>query len=249
LIFRGSNEKQGLLSLDGSVVCHAQYDSIDPFSEGLAIVRKGNRYGAIDADGNLSIPLQYAWLSQFTQDLSPAGCSTGSGGDGYIDKDNNIRIPFCYSKTFPFSEDMGMILTKHSNLFGFLHPDGAEALPPEFAWSDSFSNGLAAASIKQGKIGFIDHAGRWIIEPAYKSVGQFSYGVCSVTANQEESTWGYIDKTGDLIIPEKCIDAGPFKNGLALVHTGEKDFSECSSFYINERGEIVWGPGDNWYPC
>ena len=52
--------------------------------------------------------------------------------------------------------------------------------------------------------------------------------------------WGYIDKTGKLVIPMKYLEAGSFKEGLATARTEEGD--KHLSGYINRSGNYVIKP-------
>jgi hypothetical protein len=48
--------------------------------------------------------------------------------------------------------------------------------------------------------------------------------------------WGYIDKTGQMVIPPKFSGALGFTEGLAAVVTGDK------WGYIDKTGKYVWAP-------
>jgi hypothetical protein len=53
--------------------------------------------------------------------------------------------------------------------------------------------------------------------------------------------WGYIDKTGQLVIKPTLPGAGDFKNGLASISTGEtnKAGDSFKIIYINKQGKKV----------
>ncbi|WP_304502594.1 WG repeat-containing protein [Brevibacillus daliensis] len=64
-----------------SVVIGYKYDHAGAFSEGLAVVKKNGKFGYVDTNGNLRIPIQYDWASAF------------SGGKATVKKDGkNITI-------------------------------------------------------------------------------------------------------------------------------------------------------------
>jgi hypothetical protein len=48
--------------------------------------------------------------------------------------------------------------------------------------------------------------------------------------------WGYIDKKGQMIIPQQYDGAGKFSEGLAQVGMGDK------LGYIDKTGKYVWEP-------
>ena len=57
-----------------------------------------------------------------------------------------------------------------------------------------------------------------IIEPTFSWAESFSDGLAAVYT---DDGWGYIDRTGRMVIPPRFIQAGPFSEGLAPVCTGE----------------------------
>ena len=74
----------------------------------------------------------------------------------------------------------------------------------------AFSEGLAY--MEQGKLGFIDKAGKQVIPPKYNDAQPFSEGLAVVRL---EGKYGYIDRSGKMVIPPQFSDAGPFSEGLA----------------------------------
>ena len=58
-------------------------------------------------------------------------------------------------------------------------------------------NGLIAAQL-EGKWGFINEKGEWVISPNYDNVGKFgTNGLAPVGLKNE---YGYIDENGDIVI-------------------------------------------------
>ena len=68
--------------------------------------------------------------------------------------------------------------------------------------------------IKASLWGYIDNTGKEVINPQFKSAGQFSEGLAAVRLN---GTYGYIDKSGSFIIKPIYDIALPFQSGLAKV--------------------------------
>ncbi len=54
------NNKYGYKA-NGKIVIPAQYDGADEFREGLAFVSKNEKWGFINQQGEVVIPLQYDW--------------------------------------------------------------------------------------------------------------------------------------------------------------------------------------------
>src|SRR5438874_695528 len=70
-------------SSSGKIIVAAKYDEIYSYSEGLAMVNFGGKYGFIDKSGKEIIAPQYTEANPFSEGLSAV--STGDAW-GYIDK-------------------------------------------------------------------------------------------------------------------------------------------------------------------
>lgn len=92
------------------------YDEIECFENGLAIVTKDKKQGALDEKGKLVIPLEYATL------VPARGHRLGINGSwdnyfigyknkkrGVIDKANNVIFPFKYNSIETLNNNMGYI--------------------------------------------------------------------------------------------------------------------------------------------
>lgn len=55
------------------------YEEVSQFSNGMAVVRQGDRYGAIDTQGKLTIPLEYKRLYSFQKNLAAAEVADEAG--------------------------------------------------------------------------------------------------------------------------------------------------------------------------
>jgi hypothetical protein len=117
---------------------------------------------------------------------------------------------------------------------------------------------LSGCSIHQsGKYGYIDKTGKFVIQPQFGAVREFSEGLAPVgfavdkdivkaklakaQIDPSQGTvsfykWGYIDKTGQLVIPAKFDQAHPFHYGRACVCMGTK------IGYIDHAGKFVVPP-------
>jgi hypothetical protein len=69
------------------------YDDVQPFSNGMAVVRKGELSGAIDLQGKLQIPLTYEAIEPFQTNLAAAKPNDGSNALVLIDKGGRIVKP------------------------------------------------------------------------------------------------------------------------------------------------------------
>jgi len=72
-------------------------------------------------------------------------------------------------------------------------------------------------SKKNGKWGFLNSAGSFVIAPQFDWVSHFAEGLAAVMIGKK---FGFIDETGALVIKAKYRDAGDFSEGLARVKIG-----------------------------
>ena len=114
----------------------------------------------------------------------------------------------------------------------------------------SFSEGLAAVSVN-GKWGFINTAGRFVIPPQFGWAGDFSEGLALVTDAQPDAYWkkdtlfGYIDISGKYAIQPRFNWADSFSDGLAPVCIGpcrNEGLSQARIGYIGHDGAFVLPP-------
>lgn len=148
------------------------------------------------------------------------------------------------NKKLGLVDNNGRILIRPKYEYGFLEYDFG------------FSDGLAAVikKTKRGSIecAYIDKTGKEVLDPtkfgystvqdwAYGSCSHFSEGLTSVIAGGND--YGYINKTGKMVIKLKDIDVcgdafcmSPFENGVAWVEIKGKHL------YINKKGEFINKP-------
>jgi len=116
--------------------------------------------------------------------------------------------------------------------------NGKMVIPVQFGWTcDFFSEGLAAVS-QNGKYGYIDNNGNFVIEPQFEYAFPFIRGVALVSIENEESV--LINREGTVIVDLKDYDGinieSYFLNSDLLTVQSKDRF-----IYINRRsGEPVF---------
>lgn len=117
-----------------------------------------------------------------------------------------------------------------------LADDGeAEVVVQEYTGYEFFICGLAPASDEDGKYGYIDEKGEWVIEPKFDYANAF--GTNGLAAAYDGEKWGYIDTKGEWKIEPKYDYAYPFYSGVAEVEKSVDD--EYQYALINEKGEFL----------
>ncbi len=124
-------------------------------------------------------------------------------------------------------------------------------LPEEVYTIFAFSEGLAVAGKRvpntNGRWGFIDETGKYVIEAKFVMVRTFSEGLAAVVFKENENAYrtvGYIDQSGRVVIPpqfsgEGGVSGRGFSEGLAAVKV-YKDRDKWG--YIDKSGKFVIEP-------
>src|SRR5205807_314512 len=140
-------------------------------------------------------------------------------------------------------------LIKNPGRWGYINTAGTLVIPMKFQLADEFYEGLAAAHLGQLS-GFINHKGRFVFNAPFDVSWDFSEGLAAaeVPIDQDRETpckldetssytvakkFGYIDRTGRLVIPPQWEYAGPFVDGLAAVSACDR------ASFIDKTGHVV----------
>lgn len=159
--------KVGLTTSSGNIIVQPQYDAISDFYEGLAVVMKGMKYGFIDENGEVVIPLMYDDAGHFSEGRARVMIN---GLYGFIDTSNLVVIECRFINAGNFENGFARVCD--GKLWYQMDLDGNFAGDGPFEVIKSFSNGRAVAS-KNGLYGYIDHTGKWLLQPQYTFAGMF----------------------------------------------------------------------------
>ena len=184
------------------------YDTVDSFSEGLALVGQEGKCGFIDKTGAVVVPLKYDAAGSFSNGLAAV---QRNGKWGYIDKTGKVVVALEYNTVTSFSE--GLAAVEQDGKWGFLDTTGAVAVPLRYDAVNSFSEGLAVVR-RNWKFGFIDKTGKVVVPLEYDDDDSFSDGLAVV---QQGWKYGIIDKTGAVIVPLEYDVVDSFSEGLVRV--------------------------------
>jgi WG containing repeat len=103
-------------------------------------------------------------------------------------------------------------------------------MAPQQTIDSKDDNELYPLQITYKNWGYVNKAGRVVIEPKYNLAFFFDGHLARVHVNYK---WGVIDKTGRFVIEPQYQEIGPFRDGLACVKKDEK------VGFINEKGKII----------
>jgi len=231
--------KFGFIDGNGAIIIPCDYDMAFDYSNGLALVKKNGKYGFIDKHGESVIACEYDYARPFSDEC--AVTFIGSlNQNGYPLKGQysifNTEGQIITSGEWEATGSLfceGFLSVMKDGKYGFLNQAGEMAIDYQWDRADSFSGGLAAV-LKDGKWGYIDSTGILLVPCSIeaKFIGSYSDGLAYIC--NEDYMYGFIDRTGEIIIPAKWDYVLPFSNGVAAVRDSDKKWG-----LIDKQGHTV----------
>jgi hypothetical protein len=119
------------------------YDWVGPFSEGLAQVKSNRKYGFVNEEGEVVIPLMYDSAGPFSDGLAKVRL-----GDqwGFINNNGNVVVPLMYDYVDDFHDGLAKVLL--IDQWGCVDTTGREVLPCIYPREDNLpeTNNIPATS-------------------------------------------------------------------------------------------------------
>ncbi|MCL4479776.1 MAG: WG repeat-containing protein, partial [Deltaproteobacteria bacterium] len=168
----------GYINKSGKFVINPQFDEAWVFTDGLAMIKLGNKRGFIDKSGKYVINPQFDTANWFRGGVA-AACS--SGKCGYIDKSGKYIISPQFDNANDFHDGFAAV----ESVIG----------THEKKWKDWFGH-IHTKVIPVKEWGYIDKTGKTKITPLFDGAGEFHDGLALVTIGPH---WAYIDKTGKYV--------------------------------------------------
>lgn len=252
----GQERKFGYLDKSGRVVIQPQFWDAGDFYEGRAwfevLKEREWLYGFIDKTGQIVVPAQFTQKpGDFAEGLARV---QGKHALGFIDRNGKFVIPEEFRRLdMSFAEGVvaavslkdpprGVYLDRSGKVV-FEIPLWQQRTRRQLEYSVlnwrvdvPFSEGLAPI-LSFNRIGFVDKAGRVVIEPLFRGTNGFSEGLAGVKiiGSDGNYVWGYIDRRGRFAIEAKFREVKPFAGGLARVVT-----LEDKPQLIDGSGKVIW---------
>jgi len=203
-------------------------------------VRRGGKWGYVDAGGDVVIPLQYDAAQYFSEGLAAV---KAAGKWGFLDEKGAAVIPPTYDQAREFSD--GLAWVAGGDWAGFIDKTGRQTLRIRWGDASNFREGYAVlspagVSPQEGKPRLIDKSGNTlqILRPGVESIAEgkpvpgqrvlepdaiesFHEGLARV---QSDRLYGFADLKGRMVIPPQYEEAWFFREGCAPVVQGGKRF-------------------------
>lgn len=215
------------------------YDYIGEFSEDLAVIKDGDKFGYINRFAKVVIKPQYDNAKSFKNGVAQVELNDKVA---YINKKGEVILGWFPKKIFFEKEaPRGIYVVKYGDKYGFEDINGRTILSPRYDYAENFSEGLALVKTNPTKM-YIDKHGNPVPITSRPDLNilRCDYGYGHSGKPVEITVWNcfYIDYNGNIVLSlDDFTDAQSFINNKAKVFKGDK------YTYIDKKGKII----DKWY--
>lgn len=197
----------GFSDENGKVIIKPQFDMIQSFGEGLAAVRKNKKWGFINEKGVLIIPLEFPSVMCYQ----------------YNENGEYFPVHKCCSSSV-FSEGLAPIPYEEYSKVSY----GGNYYDPVFPKGKDDIIGCVEGYVKNGK---------FLIKRALDPNEAFALSINNYGHIILKYKYGYIDKTGKVVIKGDFNEPRPFSEGLAAARNEYYQWG-----YIDKTGKFVIKP-------
>ena len=217
----------GIINKKGTYLIEPRFGGISGrFTPGIASVglagakessKEDALFGLIDGSGDWVVRPAFKSVSSFTGNYAEAADAT-TGLEGTIDPSGEWVFPPQYIDLNLINESYAIAKDPETELVGILDPStGGWIIEPRWhdAWLASSNNTYIIAREKKDSLMgvYSIQTGETILEPKYSII---DYGdPLNAAKDVESELWGYIDESGEWVIPPQFRYASRFYKGLA----------------------------------
>ena len=184
----------------------APYEEVYNFTEGMAHVKTGGKWGYVNTRGEMTIPAVYDKAFHFS---AGAACVVQDGKASLIDKQGGVVLATEY-KWLNKLKDGYIRASNHNDLDGCLDPDGKLIVPCRYNIFFGFEGGLSLVMAgghvydDKARYGYVGLDGAEAIPLIYSDAEYFDNGYAEVCTGgfrcDDGSKWGLIDTAGNVMI-------------------------------------------------
>jgi hypothetical protein len=228
------------------------HEELKPYAESYKFVtRPPLKYGYVDKTGKVVIKPQFDKAGDFKESFAPACINKKCG---YIDKTGKFVIKPMFDDAGNFSE--GLAAIEINEKYGYIDKTGKFVIKPVFNYGYEFSEGLAYVNSLEGSTisdEYINKAGKIVIKSPQFKLGQeykivssiFIDGISLIEVNNK---YGFINKTGKVVIPVIFDSTKFFNEGLAPVKQDTKYGNTLNLKYKspNDKTILLKNPNGKW---
>ena len=157
---------------------------------------------------------------------------------GYINNSGEIIIKPQFVSAGLFHEGRALVQLRSGDKSVFINEKGEVVGELKYDGIIKFSKDVTAVKIGggvegqyyvEGKWGVIDGTGKFIVNPQFDAIGEFSEDLAPIKIHNK---WGFIDRTGEIIIKPQFKWVTEFSEGLAAADNGKVGFIDRTGRFV-----------------
>jgi len=228
----------GYIDRDGHEVSEPRFTRTYGFSEGLAVVFEDWRPSYVNREGSIALAGNWQDADSFARGMAPVAIEDTAHW-GYVDRNGETKIAPVFEAATPFHQPVAVVLV-HGGRHRWITQSG-ELVGDPFDYyqhdprSGFFEGRAWIYDHEKTSLGCFDEQARPAFARRFHTVMPFSEGLSAVW-EVGGSKWGYIDRTGNTVIPPSFDEAYGFAEGVAVVRIGKEHR------LIDPRGKLVSAP-------
>jgi hypothetical protein len=244
----------GFIDTAGLPVGPRDFHDVRAFSEGYAAVRVGDRedgaWGFLDRRGRLAIPPLFA---NVVHGFSEGRAAVQVGAEppyktGFIDSSGGFAVDTLFDAAGDFSEGLAPVGrgeyggAHFLGVWGYIDSSGRLAIPLAYSAAGDFQDGAALVRMRSAPGGtghgcLIGRSGN-ILRAFPDSMEILPPVAAGMISFRLRGRYGYLDTAGEVAIPARFLEAGPFHHGWARARIGPE---RQGWIFINKDGAIMQG--------
>lgn len=210
------DDMMGIIDCGGRIIIPVAYDYVHPFGNlDVTVAQVGDKYGVLSSKGDIVVPFEYDYLHSFND--AQTAVAYKDGKFGLISVSGEAITEFKYDYMEDFNNNLALA---YDDGYGYIDHNGNEVIE---CVHDEVKQGTALSVFlkKDGKWALFSPAGHQYTGFSFENAGAFSNGLSAVSVMTDYGeAYGYVNDSGDVIIPFKYNQAQQFKYGKAIVRTG-----------------------------
>ncbi len=224
----------GFIDREGNIIVPMYFLYVRAYSEGVAAVKSGAKWGYMDKTGKMVIEPRFYEAESFGEGLAPVN---DLGRWGFINKEGEFVIRPQFLRVHGFFEGLAAVQTDKGK-WGYINKKGELVIKANYDSARDFSDGLAI--VGYGRPNTFDMKWQCInktgkaITGKYQAMASFKDGLAEVKVGKK---WGYINKEDKIVIEPQFLFTGPFIEGLAQAKSMDGRYG-----FIDKTGKFVIKP-------
>lgn len=210
--------KFGIVDCGGRVIIPPAFDYLDSFGAlNITVAQLGNKYGILKSDFSILTAFEYDYIYPFNDKQSTVAYKDGKYG--IISSECEILADFKYIHMEDFVD--GLSLAHNGVGYGYVDHRGNEIID---CVHDDVKQGTSLSVFlkKDDKWALFSKNGENLTGFCYSNAANFSNGLSAVSLpTTYGNSFGYVNDSGDVIIPFVYTSALDFKYGKAIVSKGK----------------------------